>query len=345
MHLTGTHPAQDLFDCGVTYRRQRNIREALRFFTEAERLGFDRERCAGARWECHMLLGDFKSAWRENDRIHDPNRLWQGESLEGKRVIVRCLHGFGDAIQFLRYAPLVKQRASKLMVETHPEMVELLRTVRGVDEVITWAHPHHVRREDWDVQIEVMELPWIFRTNIASIPVDSWLDIAPRATPRLPASSSPKVGLVWASSGWNLARCIPFADLQPLLNTSEVTFMSFQRGGEAADGVGQIVDITEGAPGIHDTAHDLLELDLLITVDTMAAHLAGALRVPVWTMLLWDADWRWMLDREDTPWYPTMRLFRQCSPDEGWQRVIQRVSVELRRFFGAPRTLDSRLHL
>lgn len=294
---------------------------------------------AARRWECHMLVGDFEQAWRESDTIAaqgmaGPLELWDGLPFQAKHVIVRCLHGYGDAIQFLRYTRHLRETASRVIVETHPETVSLIQTLPCVDEVITWARPHNVRRSDWDQQIEVMELPRAFRTTLATVPrATPYFDISPRGTPRLPGNGKPKIGIVWAASAWNPARSIPYAELTPILELDGLSFYNFQRGPERFDLRGPIHDATQGAPDIIDTARDFLEIDLLITVDTMAAHLAGALNVPVWTLLPFQADWRWMLDREDSPWYPSMRLFRQPSRDSGWTPVIRRVRDELRRAF------------
>jgi ADP-heptose:LPS heptosyltransferase len=341
---------QNYLASSLAYRKQRDIEAALNDLDAAENQGADPNQCSALRWECRMLVGDFEAAWRESDKIasrmqQDPLALWDGQPLDGRRVIVRCLHGFGDAIQFLRYASLLKQRCPAVIVETHPEMVRLLSCLPDVDRLITWAEPHNIEREDWDAQVEVMELPRIFRTTIKTVPAEvPYLKVPLREKPRLPLTGKPRIGVVWASSSWNPARSLPFKELLPLFGLDGFTFLSFQRGSERTENNGVIADITEGAPNILDTAQDLREIDLLITVDTMAAHLASALAIPVWTLLPWDADWRWMLDREDTPWYPTMRLFRQPAQHSGWQPVIERIHRELRHNFCDRSTLDRRLH-
>jgi hypothetical protein len=318
-------------------------------------LKFDSE-AAARRWENYMLQGKFEQAWVESDTITAQGEggtldLWDGLPFDGKRVVVRCLHGYGDAIQFLRYARPLKSRAARVIVETHPEMVSLIERLPFADDVITWARPHGIVRSDWDQQIEVMELPRAFRTTLATIPAEvPYFDIARRSRPRLPASFStnesrcPKIGLLWASSGWNPARSMAFDDLQPLLDLKGFSFYSFQRGSEWNQLRGNVFDTAPGAPDILDTAQDLLEIDLLITVDTMAAHLAGALAAPVWTLLPVHADWRWMLDRDDSPWYPTMRLFRQSAQDAGWTCVVHRVREALVRRFAPSGTLEPQLH-
>src|SRR5437764_4797806 len=148
------------FSLAADHFSQRRIVEALSAYDQAERSGHDPDQCAGGRWMCWMLLGRFDRAWQESAAIAqrgapDPNRFWDGKPFTGKRVILRCLHGLGDAIQFIRYAPMLRSQAAGLIVETHPEMVDLLRGVDGIDQVISWLDP----APEWDQQIEIMELP------------------------------------------------------------------------------------------------------------------------------------------------------------------------------------------
>jgi ADP-heptose:LPS heptosyltransferase len=321
----------------------RRIPEALAAFDEAERLGYDPDRCASGRWTCWMLLGCFERAWQESTAIAqrsapDPHRFWDGLPFTGKRVMLRCLHGLGDAIQFIRFAPLLRRDAASLTVETHPEMVSLLRGVESVDEVITWTDP----QPQWDQQIEIMELPRSLGVTMNTITAGAlYISVDQhrlvRSLSALGNSARPKIGLLWASSNWDPARSIPVAELEPILRLPSLLFCSLQRGPELAQletarRVCPIHDTSEHSPEPADTAADILNLDLVITVDTMVAHLAGALGKPVWTLLPHRADWRWMLDREDSPWYPSMRLFRQPEPGD-WRSVVARVAEELRRRF------------
>lgn len=338
--------ALQAFDSGITAFKQRRIHDALKHFCHAENNGHDAEECCAYRWQCWMLLGDFENAWRESDRIAERSRegadcLWDGLPFAGKRVVIRCLHGYGDAIQFLRYAPLVRQSAARVIVETHPEMVSLLKGVPGVDSVITWADGNSLKRADWDQQSEVMELPRAFRTTIETIPLrEPYIGISPEAVAQsrrhMGSSGKPKIGILWGSSGWNPARSLSLRQFVPILELEEFSFYSFQRGSAREELKSlprhlTIQDTSSHSHSISDTAADLMNIDLLITVDTMAAHLAGALGVPVWTLLIHDSDWRWMLDREDSPWYPSMRLFRQPQAGD-WASVMRRVAAELRSF-------------
>ena len=339
------------FDVGRKEFSNRLIPAALQHFHEAERLGYDADRCAAYRWDCYMLLGQFEAAWRESDKIAgrgtpDPHQYWDGLPFTGKRVIIRCLHGYGDAIQFIRYAPQIRNDAARVIVQSHPELVSLLRGMASVDAVISWgedglpgATPGH-RQTEWDQQVEIMELPRIFRTTEQTIPCPSpYLSARTQACARsreaLGCPGKPRIGILWQASNWNPARSIPIAELAPVLDLAGFAFYSFQRGapeGELAalESRYRIHDTSRHSPEIADTAADLMNIDLLITVDSMAAHLAGALGRPVWVLLPFEADWRWMLDRDDSPWYPTMKLFRQPAPG-AWRPVVQRIVQELSR--------------
>lgn len=311
------------------------IADALRLFNLAEQSNEDPDACAAGRWTCHMLSGNFELAWRESDAIAqrgkpDRNRFWDGRPLEGRSVLVRCLHGLGDSIQFIRYAPLMREKAKTVAIEAQPALKRLLAEARIADDVFTWgeAGPY------WDQQVEIIELPRIFRSTLESIPSRiPYLDV-PSAAPVCSNNGSRplRVGIVWASSSYNSARSIPIQHFASLFAAPGVRFFSLQAGIESR----QIEPWSSHIMNLHDdsfcvlgTAKALKTLDLLITVDTMTAHLAGALAHPVWTLLPFRCDWRWMLDREDSPWYPTMRLFRQPNPGN-WSAVIERVERELR---------------
>jgi hypothetical protein len=310
------------------------VSEALRLFDLAEQANYDPDTCAGGRWTCHMLSGNFELAWRESDAITaranpDPNRFWDGQPFAARRVLVRCLHGLGDTIQFIRYIPLLREKARMVAIEVQPALKLLLQESRIADEVFTWGE----REPDWDQQVEVVELPRVFRTTIDSIPNRvPYLDV-PSASYISPydGSRAMRVGIVWASSSFNPARSLPLERIARIFATPAVRFYSLQAGAERMQletWPTRITNLYDGTGCVLATAKALKGIDLLITVDTMVAHLAGALARPVWTLLPFECDWRWMLDREDSPWYPTMRLFRQPRPLD-WDAVIERVQHEL----------------
>jgi hypothetical protein len=327
--------------------RALRVHEALALFDHAERSSeCDPDLCAAGRWQCHMLLGDFESAWRQSDLIKnrgrpDPNRFWGGRPLEGKRVLIRCLHGLGDTIQFIRYAPLVQSIASSVTIEAQPKLKRLLEHSGLADSVITWSEPE----PPWDEQVEVMELPRIFRSTLETIPRTVPYLRACDTDPIPPHRAVPSlaVGVAWCSSTFNPARSIPLQELAALFDVPGISFFGLQSGPEHTElsSFPSITDLSDQVATLHDTARVLEALQLIITVDTMTAHLAGALGVPVWTMLPYECDWRWMLEREDSPWYPTMRLFRQSEPGD-WSSVVIRLKQHLEahvyrlRLNGAP---------
>ncbi len=305
------------------------VPQALTLFYQAEQAGCDSDACASGRWTCYMLKGDFERAWRESDAIAargnpDPHRFWDGRPVDGRRVLIRCLHGLGDTIQFIRYAPLIRAKAAHLTLESQPTLKALLTYSRLSDEVITWGEPEPA----WDQQIEVIELPRVFRTLTGSVPNDVPYLRAP-ALSLYRKHEFPgliRAGLVWSASNYNPARSIPVEAISQLLDIPGVEFYSLQGGPERFKL--EIPQLFSESECVLSTASLLGALDLVITVDTMIAHLAGALERPVWTLLPYQSDWRWMLNCEDNPWYPSMRLIRQKKPGE-WEPVISTVKSDL----------------
>jgi hypothetical protein len=321
--------------------QERDLSGALAGFDAAEQEGADADRCSAGRWMASMLVGDYEAAWRESDAIRrrgrpDPHRFWNGERLDGKRVMVRCLHGFGDALQMLAYAPRLRERAARVIVEVNPRMVPLARCLEGIDEVITWGEDAPLTPPDWDVQIEVMELPYLFRTVLDDLPIrtgrlhlpDALLHQAAAAMG--PANGKMRVGVVWEAGEWNRERSIPLRLLTPLLTQEKLEIWSLQGGAAAYEsaGTGMVDARAICGDGLIALAATIANLDLVITVDTLAAHLAGALGKPAWVMLQHAADWRWMHGREDSPWYPSLRLLRPGRPGD-WQGVVDEVSGAL----------------
>ena len=290
---------------------------------------------AGAAWMRHMRGGDFAAAWKVSDAVlhgrrraacfHLPRHeqwVWDGRPLDGKRVLVRCYHGLGDTLQFIRFAAPLRERAREVAVWAQPELIPLLRTARGVDRLLP-LHDGEPEVE-FDADVEVMELAHALRCDAATLGPVPYLhaDAAP-----LPRDARLAVGLVWRAGGWDERRSIPPALLAPLARVPGVSLHLLQRGpgrGEAPPGLGA----DAGSDDVARAARVMRALDLVVTVDSMPAHLAGALGVPVWTLLHSDPDWRWMEGRGDSPWYPTMRLFRQARAGE-WGPVVARVAAAL----------------
>jgi hypothetical protein len=289
-------------------------------------------------WMRHMRRGDFASAWAISERllqeragtscVHLPRHyqwIWDGRPLDGARVLIRCYHGLGDTIQFIRYAAMVKALARAVIVWAQPRLISLLRTVHGIDCLMD-LHDGAPDVE-YDVDLEVMELPFIFRTTCETVP--SRVPYLHVDAEPLDRRNGPAVGLVWKAGDWAEHRSIPFTMLEPLTAVPVSWYVLQGEPGlsERPPGFGEV----RGTHSLDEAARVIRSLDLLITIDSMSAHLGGALATPVWTLLADEADWRWMSNREDSPWYPTMRLFRQARPGN-WDEVVERAAAELTRF-------------
>lgn len=296
-------------------------------------------------WMAHMRRGDWEAAWRVSDRVREARRgrqprdasgewlprhlqwVWDGSSLTAKRVLVRCYHGLGDTIQFVRFIPLLRQTATHVTLLAQAQLLPLLEPVAGVDALAELDDPAY--EGDYDIDIEVMELAHAFRVTPATLPATiPYIQVNAQPHRRV-YGARPRVGLVWQSGTWDVRRSIPAELMRALTELEGIDFQILQRGPALAGWSGARAAVPP-IGNIVEEAAELRALDLLICVDTLSAHLAGALGVKTWTLLPRDADWRWMEDREDTPWYPTMRLFRQ-SPAGDWESVLARVGAELIR--------------
>lgn len=295
-------------------------------------------------WLDAMRRGDFAAAWKISDALlplaraqdhrtvprHEQN-VWDGTSVAGKRVLVRCYHGLGDTIQFIRYAKLLKRVAARVIVWVQPSLIPLLSGVEGVDQLL----PLHdgAPEIEYDVDVELNELPYLFRTTIENVPADVPYLHVERAP--LPSTHDQiRLGLIWQSGEWDASRSIPFHLLRPLSQITGIQWHILQREARLAGWNGEF-GVLSGGDNPLDDARIMRALDLVISVDTMTAHLAGALGQRTWTLLPFNADWRWMRDRNDSPWYPTMRLFRQ-KREGNWGEVIDEVSSVLSSTFRLP---------
>jgi tetratricopeptide (TPR) repeat protein len=329
--------------------------EALAHFERAVELWPDyaeAHKSLGMLW---LLQGDFARGWAEYEwrwRCQDfrpragPQPLWDGGPLGGKTVLLQAEQGIGDTIQFVRYAPLVKQRGGRVLLEGSRSLLPLLRTCPGVDACV----PAGEAAPDFAVHLPLLSLPRVLGTTPATVParvpyLAAEPDLVQRWRRELSCLGGLKVGLVWQGSPKNAAdrrRSIPLGQFEPLARVEGVRLVSLQKGPGAeqlADVTGRFavadygsrLDVRTGA--FQETAAALTNLDLLVSCDTAAAHLAGALAVPVWLALSFAADWRWLLGREDSAWYPTMRLFRQERLGE-WGPVFARMAEALRQRVG-----------
>jgi hypothetical protein len=298
-------------------------------------------------WMAAMRRGDFDRAWQISDAVlrgriasgassrHMPRHLqhvWTGTPLTGQRVLVRCYHGLGDTIQFIRFAAPLRDIAREVIVWAQPELLELVATARGVDRVL--ALHDGAPAVEYDVDIEIMELPHALRVTRDTVAPDvPYLFPASRQLLPLPAGFN--VGIVWEAGGWDPRRSIPVGLMRHLRELRHLRFHSLQRGA-AQSSAHEVTDSDVGSDDVLIAATRMLQLDLIISVDTMAAHLAGALGVPIWTLLHAHCDWRWM-QTSHSVWYPTMRLFRQAAPGH-WMPVIESVCTALTAINSADRT-------
>jgi hypothetical protein len=348
------HSAAAYYLRGEALFLERRIDAALAAYAEAVHRGIHDDPELRARamsgmvpgdfgWMCHMLLGDFEAAWRVSDGalLRRPPReamlarprhlrsVWDGTPLHGRSVLVRCHHGLGDILQVARYLPPLARVAREVTVVLPASLAPLLQAANPPVAIAIDTGDSGISAND-HVEVEITELAYAFRTQSTHIPapvpyirVDEARVAAVRR--RLSEERRFKIGLVWAAGAWKPERSLPLElVLAPLADIPRIALFSLQRGAPAgaweAEDRRHLAIGALGSDDIVETAATILALDLVVTVDTMVAHLAGALGVPVWTLLHHAADWRWMVARADSPWYPTMTLFRQSRPGD-WDGV------------------------
>jgi len=347
--------AQAHNNLGNVYRELGRHREALACFDAAIACdpGFAEARFS--RSQELLLTGDFERGWQDHESrwqvrglgmalpdLRGP--LWEGEPLPGGTLLLHAEQGLGDTIQFARYAAMAAKRCGQVLLQCHPQIAGLLREVPGLARVIPRGEPLPA----FDAHLPVMSLPRVFGTTVQTIP---WNGPYLRADPvlverwrreREPAKGGAAarlhVGLAWAGRPqyWDdRKRSIPLALFAPLARVGGVAFYSLQWG-QGTDQLAtapaslRVRDFGDGIREFVEMAALAASLDLVISVDSSVAHLAGAMGRPVWLLIAHAPEWRWLLEREDTPWYPATRLFRQSAPGD-WPGVLERVAAELER--------------
>ncbi len=301
---------------------------------------------------CRLLIGDFRRGWQKHEwrwetgQLNAAKRnfaqpLWLGsDEIAGKTILLHAEQGFGDTIQFCRYAPLVVERAAHVILEVQQPLRQLMHTLARAPRIVAAGEP----LTDFDLQCPLLSLPLAFGTELATIPsATPYLRAAPEAvthwSARLPPKTRPRIGLVWSgrpTHGNDHNRSIPIDMFLSALSGVDATYVGLQREFRLGDVArlrerGDVTCFGEELQNFSDTAALIENLDLVIAVDTSVAHLAGALAKPVWILLPYSPDWRWLLDRDDSPWYPTARLFRQdrlCA----WDGVMNQVHAELQDY-------------
>ncbi|HVG80901.1 MAG TPA: tetratricopeptide repeat protein [Methylomirabilota bacterium] len=322
--------------------------EAAISFEQALALDPDHLQARLGRGYVHLVLGrwgpgleDYRLRWRTREAR--PRRLpmpaWEGEDLAGQRILLWAEQGFGDTIAASRFVALVKAQGATVYLECPPALMRLFRPLPGVDRLITAGE----RLPQADLHAPLMELPRLFATYPSTVPPPP--DLHP--DPQLGAKFEPlfakaggriTVGIAWGGNpayAGDAQRSLEFARFLPLADNPKVQLVSLQKGPQAeqlaAAPSGRILDAAPLLEDFADTAALMDRLDLVITVDSAPAHLAGTLGRPAWVLLPFTPYWFWLLDREDSPWYPSVRLFRQ-SKRADWAAVFERVAAELQSF-------------
>ena len=299
----------------------------------------------------HLLEGNLEKGWPGYEKRFDkrdwaanyPVRLdkpkWDGRPFEGQRLLIHDEQGLGDTLQFVRYLELVKPLGGTVLFETRKPLLKLLAHTRGADQVLQRTDTGQPAAE-FDRYCPLLSLPGIFQTTLASIPgrapyIQADRETTDRWARRVPGRRF-KVGVVWSGNPTHfrgLHRSASLADFEGLLQTRGARFYGLQKGPAAKEAArfadaGLIENLGVDCDDFSDTAAAIAHLDLVISIDTSVAHLAGAMGKPVWALLAYAADWRWLLERGDSPWYPTMRLFRQQQKGD-WAGVLAEVQGAL----------------
>lgn len=285
-----------------------------------------------------LRLGQYSRAWPEyewrwrREKHTSPVRSfsqpqWRGQPLTGETVLLHAEQGFGDTLQFVRYAPLVAARGGRVVLEVQPALQRLLARIPGIAECVAKGQP----LPEFDLECPLMSLPLAFATTLETIPPV----VYPGNAPAPPSNPELRAGLVWAGNpkhSLDALRSIPFSQFLPFAAIEGVSFASLQVGPAAAQAESWPGGLAQPLAGVQDfsgTAAVVEGLDLVITIDSAVAHLAGTLGKQVWILQPPIPDWRWGLTSETTPWYPTARLFRRACAEK-WEGVIARVGAELR---------------
>jgi len=335
------------YNLGVALHDQGRFDEALQSYDEAARIKPD---FVDARWNRAFLLltkGRFAEGWSEHEwrwrRKQQPPRsfpepLWKGEAAAGRTILLHFEQGIGDTLQFMRYAPIVAAGGARVLLQVQRPLARLVRgsVGRGI-EVLADGDV----LPPFDLHSPLLSLPLACGTaDIDSVPAQVPYVTADAASvarwrERIGTHDGLKVGLVWAGNPQHKNdrnRSVAIELLAQLLDAPGVHWYSLQVGERSADLArlpsGNIVNLADGLTDFAETAAAISALDLVISVDTAAAHLAGALGKPVWLLVPFTPDWRWLLGRADSPWYPTARLFRQPARGD-WERVVSDVRVAL----------------
>ncbi|MCC5635090.1 tetratricopeptide repeat protein [Nostoc sp. CHAB 5844] len=335
---------------GLVSLHLREIEAALTYYKTAIELQPDFAQAHQNLAEALLLIGDFELGFAEYEwrwQVFAPAELpnfatlpWDGSLLNGKTILLYAEQGLGDTFQFIRYASLVSDRGGQVIVACLPAQVELLKTVPDVEKVFALDE----ELPQFHTQAPLMSLPYLLGTTVETIPAEIPYIFPPLSHDfQLEGATDTKlkVGIVWAGNPGNRNDSKRTCGLQPflpLLKMPALEFYSLQVGASSQELAKlpaniQVQDLSSYLHNFNDTAAAIAQLDLVLTIDTSVAHLAGAMGKPTWVVLPFIPDWRWLLHREDSPWYPNMRLFRQESLGD-WSGVFAKVAQEILKYEG-----------
>jgi tetratricopeptide (TPR) repeat protein len=355
LRLNPTH-AGAFSNLGAIATWRQEYAQAVSYYQRALELQADIQDASTGLAYALLSMGEFEQGWAQHERsrplgvlAYDKKEpvLWNGSAMPEGTLTLFCEGGLGDVLQFCRLIALVKSRVRKVALYLQPyyqPLAGVLSTLSGVDEIT--ADPACLRHSD--ASLSVLSLPYVLKSTLAAAtPPVPYLHaqraLSEQWAGRLRGDRGPRVGLVWGGnprlararvSALDRRRSVPLSLLAPLLAVPEVSFYSIQKGAAAQQLAGsplasRLVDPTADIADLADTAALIDQLDLVVTVDTSVAHLAGAMGKPVWMLNRYDSCWRWGPHREDAPWYPTLRIFRQAAFGE-WAPVVDRAADELR---------------
>jgi len=340
--------AGTLYNLGNVYYKNHQYQQALTYFKQCIAIQPDNKDAHYHFSFTLLLLGDYANGFQEyewrlrrgpytGDILNRP--FWDGKTASEKTLFVYSEQGFGDNIQFCRYLPMIAGKVKQIVFGARSEQVRLFQTIPCVDQVIGQGE----RLPPFDIHCSLLSLPYLFQTNDKTIPCNT-----PYLFPELLKQQSEqyqtinkqacdmlRVGIVWGGNPENKndqSRSIPLSTWAKLFSIAGIRWFSFQKGlhtKEIHAYETQIVDLSIYFNDFYDTAQALCQMDLLISVDTSVAHLAGALGIPFWLLIPPQPDWRWLLNQSDNPWYPTCLIFRQAIDDHGWQNVINQIFEKL----------------
>ncbi len=341
--------AEAHINLGAVLQEQGKFDEAMECYKLAISLKPDYAEAHMNRSFVLMLTGNLEEGWPEYEwRLHTKDRIprtfqqprWDGTPLNGKSILVHAEQGIGDTIQFVRYLPMVKAKGGHVIFECQKDLFRLLKNNAGFDEIIEKASASK-KNSYFDVQVPLLSLPGIFGTTFKNIPSNvPYITVDPEPVKqwneRIENNDDLKIGIVWAGSPHHKNdrnRSCKLEDFAQLAEIPGLSFYSVQKGPASAEafnppGGMKIINLEDSLIDFADTAALIANLDLVISVDTAVAHLAGAIGKPVWNLLPFAPEWRWLLNRDDSPWYPRMRLFRQTKPNN-WIEVFEQVKKAL----------------